>query len=210
VIFYASSACIYPSPPVFSEQVYEESSAYPAQPDSEYGWEKLFSERLYLAHARNAGLNVRIARLHNVYGPGAAWDGGKEKAIAAICRKVIQAPQGGEIQIWGDGQQTRSFLYIDECLDGIDRLIRSDMSEPVNIGSSEMISIQDLAKMVIEISGKQLTISNIKGPTGVDIRTSHNKLIQEKLHWSPTGTLRAGIEHTYQWIAGAIVKQQQA
>lgn len=200
IIFYASSACIYPPPDAYSEEAYEESTAYPAQPDSEYGWEKLFSERLYLAHARNAGLNVRIARLHNVYGPESAWAGGKEKAIAALCRKVITATEGTEIEVWGDGQQTRSFLYIDECLDGLERLILSETAEPINIGSAEMVTIQQLARMIIDISGKRLGIRNVAGPKGVDIRTSHNDRIQRELHWSPSYPLRAGLEKTYQWI----------
>lgn len=207
-IFYSSSACIYPAPSGYDDDIYAESSAYPAEPDSEYGWEKLFSERLYLAHMRNTGLNVRIARLHNVFGPGAEWQGGREKAVAAICRKVITAPDRGEIEIWGDGSQTRSFLYIEECLQGIERLMQSVVAQPVNIGSSEMVSIQDLARMIIGISGKNLAIRNIRGPVGVDIRTSHNKLIQEKLGWSPSHPLSAGVEHTYRWIAGQIASHK--
>lgn len=210
VIFYASSACIYPPPSAYSGQIYEESTAYPAQPDSEYGWEKLFSERLYMAHARNAGLNVRIARLHNVFGPESAWTGGKEKAIAALCRKVITAPDGGEIEVWGDGQQTRSFLYIDECLEGIERLLRSSVADPINIGSSEMVTIQRLAEMIIAISGKSIAIRNVNGPTGVDIRTSHNARISRELHWAPSYALRSGLEETYRWIAAQIAQNATA
>jgi nucleoside-diphosphate-sugar epimerase len=153
-IFFASSACIYAEPSVYDSGIYAESSAYPALPDSEYGWEKLFSERLYLTFARNFGLKIFIARLHNVYGPESCWDGGREKVIAAICRKVISAPDHGSIQIWGDGQQTRSFLHIDECLEGIERLMSSSFREPLNIGSSEMVTVQALAQMIIGISGK--------------------------------------------------------
>ncbi|MCW3127495.1 MAG: GDP-mannose 3,5-epimerase [Bacteroidetes bacterium] len=207
LLFYSSSACIYPAPAIYHDDVYEESTAYPAQPDSEYGWEKLFSERLYLAHARNAGLNVRIARLHNVYGPEAAWDGGREKAIAAICRKVILAKDGDEIEIWGDGQQTRSFLYIDECLEGMERLMVSSLAEPVNIGSAEMVTIQALTEMIIGISGKQIAVRHIDGPKGVDIRTSNNNLIKQKLNWSPEYPLRNGVKKTYQWIASKIAGQ---
>ncbi len=210
VIFYASSACIYPPPAIYSDQIYEESTAYPAQPDSEYGWEKLFSERLYLAHARNTGLNVRIARLHNVYGPGSAWDGGKEKAIAALCRKVILTPHGGEIQVWGDGLQTRSFLYIDECLDGIERLLQSSVGDPINIGSEEMVTIHQLAEMIIGLSGKTLHIKNIDGPKGVDIRTSHNERIRKEMHWAPSYPLLAGLQQTYAWIAARIVQNPPA
>ena len=204
LLFYSSSACVYPAPKEYSDDVYAESSAYPAEPDSEYGWEKLFGERLYLAHARNYGLNVRIARLHNVYGPNAAWDGGKEKAIAAICRKVVMAKDGDEIQIWGDGRQTRSFLYIDECLEGIERLVSSDYSAPINIGSSEMVTIQDLTEMIIGISGKALTIRHIDGPQGVSIRTSNNELISQELGWAPQYLLKSGVQQTYEWIASKI------
>jgi GDP-D-mannose 3',5'-epimerase len=201
-IFYSSSACMYPeynqldpNNPKCSEE-----SAYPAAPDSEYGWEKLFSERLYFAHERNFGIKVRVARFHNIFGPMGTWRGGKEKVPAAMCRKVAEAENGSEIEVWGDGKQTRSFLYIDECLEGIRRLMESDFSGPVNIGSEEMISINDFAKMVIDISGKNLTIKNITGPTGVRGRNSDNTLIREKLGWSPSLGLREGIELTYNWI----------
>jgi nucleoside-diphosphate-sugar epimerase len=201
-IFYSSSACMYPEynqldpdNPKCSEE-----SAYPAAPDSEYGWEKLFSERIYLAYQRNYGIQVRIARFHNIFGPEGTWTGGKEKAPAALCRKVAEAEDGGTIEIWGDGKQTRSFLYIDECLEGVRRLMESDFSGPVNIGSEEMISINNLAKLVMDIAGKKLTIKNIPGPTGVRGRNSDNKLIGEKLGWKPTQTLREGLEKTYPWI----------
>ena len=176
----------------------KEDSAYPANPDSEYGWEKLFSERLYLAAGRNYGLDVRVARFHNIFGPEGTYDGGKEKAPAALCRKVAQSE--GSIEVWGPGNQTRSFLYIDECVEAVQRLMESDFKEPVNIGSDEMISINNLAKMVIEISGKECIINNIEGPLGVMGRNSDNKLIKEKLGWSPSLPLRSGIQKTYEWI----------
>ncbi|PKP21025.1 MAG: NAD-dependent dehydratase [Bacteroidetes bacterium HGW-Bacteroidetes-21] len=201
-LFYSSSACIYPE---FNQSNPDnpncsEDSAYPAQPDSEYGWEKLFSERLYLSFQRNYKLPVRIARFHNIFGPEGTWQGGKEKAPAAMCRKVAMAKNGGEIEVWGDGLQTRSFLYIDECLEAVLRLMESDFSGPVNIGSDEMISINNLAKMVIDISGKSISVKNITGPLGVRGRNSNNKLIQLKLGWQPTQSLRMGMEITYQWI----------
>ena len=201
-IFYSSSACMYPEynqldpdNPKCSEE-----SAYPAAPDSEYGWEKLFSERLYFAYQRNHGLNVKVARFHNIFGPQGTWTNGKEKAPAAMCRKASEAEDGAAIEVWGDGKQTRSFLYIDECLEGVRRLMESDFSGPVNIGSEEMISINDFAKMAIEISGKNLTINNITGPTGVRGRNSDNDLIREKLGWSPSQPLRVGMEKTFHWI----------
>ncbi|MGA7410231.1 MAG: NAD-dependent epimerase/dehydratase family protein [Bryobacteraceae bacterium] len=204
--FYSSSACIYPEHnqrdpgnPQCSED-----SAYPAAPDSEYGWEKLFSERLYLAYMRNYGLEVHIARFHNIFGPEGTWDGGREKAPAAICRKVAEAPNGGEIAIWGDGVQTRSFLYIEECLDGVLRLMHSPHPGPLNIGSEEMVSINGLARMVMEIAGKRLTIRHVPGPQGVRGRNSNNKLIHEVLGWKPSQPLRAGLEKTYQWIEAQV------
>lgn len=201
-IFYSSSACMYPEHNQLDPDnpKCSEDSAYPAAPDSEYGWEKLFSERIYLAYQRNYGLQVRIARFHNIFGPEGTWTGGKEKAPAALSRKVAEADENGEIEIWGDGKQTRSFLYIDECLEGVRRLMESDFSGPVNIGSEEMISINNLARMVMDIAGKKLTIKNIPGPTGVRGRNSDNKLIFEKLGWKPTESLRAGMEKTYPWI----------
>jgi nucleoside-diphosphate-sugar epimerase len=178
----------------------KEESAYPAAPDSEYGWEKLFSERLYLAFARNHGLQVRIARFHNIFGPEGTWQGGKEKAPAAVCRKVAEAVDGTSIEIWGDGIQTRSFLYIDECVEGVLRLMESEFTGPVNIGSDEMISINDLAKMVIGISGKTLSIKNIPGPQGVRGRNSDNTLIHKELGWKPTQPLIEGMKKTYSWV----------
>jgi nucleoside-diphosphate-sugar epimerase len=201
-VFYSSSACIYPEhnqlDPTNPNCV--ESSAYPANPDSEYGWEKLFSERMFLAFAKNYGLEVRIARFHNIFGPQGTWNGGKEKAPAALCRKVAETPNGGEIEVWGDGLQTRSFLYIDECIEGTLKLMRSDFEGPVNIGSEEMIAINDLAKLAIEISGKDIKIKNISGPIGVRGRNSDNRLIEEKLDWVPNYPLIVGLEKTYNWI----------
>ena len=202
-IFYSSSACMYPS---HNQEDPDnpncaEDSAYPANPDSEYGWEKLFSERLYLAYNRNYGMQCRVARYHNIFGPEGTWTGGKEKAPAALCRKVAEAVDGGEIEVWGDGLQTRSFLYIDECLEGSTRLLRSDSFEgPVNIGSDEMISINDLAAMVAQLSGKTIRVRNIPGPVGVRGRNSDNRLIAEKLDWAPSQPLRDGIAKTYEWI----------
>jgi len=201
-IFYSSSACMYPEHNQLdpNNPNCEESSAYPANPDSEYGWEKLFSERLFLAFARNYGLEVRIARFHNIFGPYGTWKGGKEKAPAAMCRKVVEMLEGGEIEVWGDGQQTRSFLYIDECVEGVLHLMRSDFEGPVNIGSEEMVTINELAQYAIDISGKNITIKNIDGPTGVRGRNSDNKLIQEKLGWSPNYPLYNGLTETFNWI----------
>lgn len=201
-VFYSSSACIYPAynQTDLNNPKCNEASAYPAEPDSEYGWEKLFSERLFLSYSRNYGLKVRIARFHNIFGPEGTWQGGKEKAPAAVCRKVAQAKDGESIEIWGDGLQTRSFLYIDECLNGVRRLMDSDFEGPVNIGSEEMIALNDLAKMVIKISGKSLHIKNIPGPLGVRGRNSDNNLIGEKLHWKPNYPLENGIKITYDWI----------
>lgn len=202
-VFYSSSACIYPEFNQLdpSNPSCIEHTAYPAQPDSEYGWEKLFSERLYLSYARNHGIDVKIARFHNIFGPKGTWKGGREKAPAAICRKVAQAGDGGEVEIWGDGKQTRSFLYIDECVEAVRRLMDSDFSGPVNIGSEEMISINDFAEMVIKISGKDLSVKNISGPEGVRGRRSHNTLILEKLGWAPSEPLLTGTKKTYSWIA---------
>ncbi|MCC7400742.1 MAG: NAD-dependent epimerase/dehydratase family protein [Chitinophagaceae bacterium] len=205
-IFYSSSACMYPA---YNQEDPDnpkcsEDSAYPAAPDSEYGWEKLFSERLYLSYHRNYGMNVRIARFHNIFGLLGTWDGGKEKAPAAICRKVAVADDGGEIEVWGDGKQTRSFLFIDECVDGVRRLMDSDFTGPVNIGSEEMISINDLVKMVAGVAGKKISIKNIPGPTGVRGRNSDNKLIKEKLGWGPSQPLVEGITKTYKWISSQV------
>ncbi|MGI8951201.1 MAG: NAD-dependent epimerase/dehydratase family protein [Chitinophagaceae bacterium] len=201
-IFYSSSACMYPEYNQLDPDnpKCSEDSAYPAAPDSEYGWEKLFSERLYLSYYRNYGMQVRVARFHNIFGPQGTWKGGKEKAPAAMCRKVCEAENDGFIEVWGDGKQTRSFLYVDECVEGVRRLMKSDFTGPVNIGSEEMISINDFAKMVIDISGKKISINNIKGPTGVRGRNSDNHLIKEKLGWQPSQPLRTGMEKTYAWI----------
>lgn len=208
-IFYSSSACMYPEYNQLDPDnpKCSEDSAYPAAPDSEYGWEKLFSERLYLAYARNYGMEVRIARYHNIFGPEGAWKGGREKAPAALCRKVVMAPDGGEIEIWGDGKQTRSFLYIDECVEGTLRLMRSDFTGPVNIGSEEMISINDFAKMIIAISGKRLSIRNVPGPQGVRGRNSDNTLIRERLGWAPRMSLKEGIAKTYAWISERVTEE---
>lgn len=201
-IFYSSSACMYPShnqeDPDNPNCV--EDFAYPANPDSEYGWEKLFSERLYLAYNRNYGMNCRVARFHNIFGPEGTWTGGREKAPAAICRKVASARENGSIEIWGDGKQTRSFLYIDECLEGVVRLMRSSFAGPLNIGSEEMVTINQLAETVIKISGKHLSIINVPGPMGVRGRRSDNRLIKAKLGWEPSEKLVIGIEKTYAWI----------
>ena len=201
-IFYSSSACIYPEHNQLDPDNpnCEESSAYPANPDSEYGWEKLFSERLYMSYKRNYGIDSKIARFHNIFGPYGTYTGGKEKAPAALCRKVSESLDGGYIDVWGDGKQTRSFLYIDECLDGVFRLMESDYSGPVNIGSKEMVSINELADMIIKISGKNISIKNISGPTGVRGRNSDNKLIKAKLGWEPSQPLQVGLSKTYQWV----------
>jgi len=201
--FYSSSACMYPAynqtdpdKPNCSED-----SAYPAAPDSEYGWEKLFSERLYAAYQRNYGIEIRVARFHNIFGPEGTWSGGREKAPAAICRKVAEAPDGGEIEIWGDGKQTRSFLYIEECIEGIRRLMDSSFAGPVNIGSEEMVTINQLAEMATEIAGKRLRVRHVDGPLGVRGRNSDNRLIRDRLGWAPSASLRAGLEVTYDWVA---------
>lgn len=211
-IFFSSSACIYPeynqSDP--DNPKCSEDSAYPAAPDSDYGWEKLFGERLYLAFLRNYGLDVRIARFHNVFGPEGTWIGGREKAPAAICRKVAQARDGNFIEILGDGRQTRSFLYISECLDGIRRFMRVvDFHGPVNIGSEEMVTLDQLAEMIINIAGKKLTIRHIEGPQGVRGRKSDNKLIAEKLNWAPDMKLKKGLELTYHWINQQLQKKSK-
>lgn len=210
-VFYSSSACIYPlynqldpDNPKTSEE-----SAYPAQPDSEYGWEKLFSERLYLSFQRNYGLNVRIARFHNVFGPYGSWKDGREKAPAAICRKVAMAPDGGEVEVWGDGKQTRSFLYIDECLEAVRRFMQADFSGPLNIGSEEMVKIDQLVDYVIEISGKTLRKRYVEGPMGVRGRSSDNTLIRQVLGWAPSMPLKEGLRKTYAWIEGEVKKLQR-
>lgn len=203
-VFYSSSACIYPAynqtDP--NNPLCTEESAYPANPDSDYGWEKLFSERLYLSYARNYGIDVKIVRLHNVFGPKGAWNNGREKAPAALCRKIAQAENKGKIEVWGPGTQTRSFLYIDECIEGIHRIMNSNITVPVNLGSERMISINDLVKLIsVEIAKKRLTIENIEGPVGVMGRNSDNKLIKELIGWAPEDNLEYGLEQTYKWIS---------
>lgn len=203
-IFYSSSACIYPEEIQMDNKdiSLKEHFAYPANPDSEYGWEKLFSERLFLSFHKNYGLNVKVARFHNIYGPLGTWTGGKEKAPAAICRKVSEASSANnfEVEIWGDGLQTRSFLYIDDCIEATRRFMNSDFNGPINIGSEEMVSINDLALMVAEISGKDITLKHIDGPLGVRGRNSNNDLIRETLQWDYQFTLKEGITQTYNWI----------
>jgi nucleoside-diphosphate-sugar epimerase len=209
-MFYSSSACMYPehNQEDPDNPNCSEDSAYPAKPDSEYGWEKLFSERLYLAFHRNYGFEARIARYHNIFGPEGTWTGGREKAPAALCRKVAQTPDGGEIEIWGDGKQTRSFLYIDECLEGTIRLLRSEFLGPVNIGSEEMVSIDQLADLIIAVSGKKLAKKHIPGPQGVRGRNSDNRLIFAKLNWRPSQPLVEGIRSTYAWIAEQVERAE--
>jgi nucleoside-diphosphate-sugar epimerase len=211
-LFYSSSACMYPAynqeDP--SNPNCAEASAYPAAPDSEYGWEKLFSERLYFAFARNRGLDVRVARFHNIFGPEGTWTGGREKAPAALCRKVAEQPDGGQIELWGDGEQTRSFLYIDECIEGVRRLMRSDFCGPVNIGSEEMVTINRMAQMIMEIAGKKLSIKHIAGPMGVRGRNSDNRLIRAKLGWAPALPLHQGLALAYSWIQAQVRRQSSA
>ena len=212
-MFYSSSACMYPEHNQLDPDNpnCEESSAYPANPDSEYGWEKLFSERLYLAYNKNYGLDVRIARFHNIFGPYGTWTGGKEKSPAAMCRKAAETAEGGEIEVWGDGLQTRSFLYVDECVEAVLRLMNSDFKGPVNIGSEEMVTINQLASIAINLSGKDISINNIGGedfqnkygfkcPTGVRGRNSDNKLYREKIGWESTASLVDGMSKTFDWI----------
>lgn len=205
-IFFSSSACVYKEIP--NDPTCREDNAYPAMPDSDYGWEKLFSERLYQAYARNYGLQVRIARYHNIFGPYGTFEGGREKAPAALCRKVAEARPGEHIEIWGDGSQLRSFLYIDECVEATIRLMRSDFEGPVNVGSEEMVSIKELAEMIIFISGrKDIGIKYVPGPIGVNGRNSDNTLIREKLNWAPSGKLVEGLRKTYAWVAEQVGKR---
>jgi len=202
-IFFSSSACMYPEHNQLDPDNPDchEDSAYPANPDSEYGWEKLFSERLYFAYNRNYGIPVRVARYHNIFGPEGTWRGGKEKAPAAICRKVAELPEkGGIIDVWGDGKQTRSFLYIDECIEATRRLMDSDFIGPVNIGSEEMVSINQLVDITAKVAGKKVEKNHIPGPLGVRGRNSNNDLIREKLNWDYSQTLEEGIAKTYKWI----------
>lgn len=200
-VFYTSSACVYPghNQETTDNPMLNEDSVYPANPDSEYGWEKLFSERLYMNFARNHGIRARIVRLHNIFGPYGSWNDGKEKAPAALCRKVAESQ--GEIEVWGPGTQTRSFLYVDECIEGIHRVQASDCNFPLNLGSEEMISVNDLVKLISQVADKSVIIKNIPGPMGVMGRKSHNKLIQASIGWGPKSNLKHGIEKTYAWIA---------
>lgn len=213
-VFYSSSACMYPEHNQLDPENpnCEESSAYPANPDSEYGWEKLFSERVFLAYNRNYNLDVRVARFHNIFGPQGTWKGGREKSPAAMCRKVAETENGGQIEVWGSGQQTRSFLYVDECVEAVLRLMKSDFIGPVNIGSEEMVTINQLAEMAIKISGKELSVYNIDGeeffnkygfkcPLGVKGRNSDNRLYREKVGWEVNMPLEEGMKKTYQWIS---------
>jgi GDP-D-mannose 3', 5'-epimerase len=223
-IFYSSSACMYPEHNQMNPNSpnCEESSAYPANPDSEYGWEKLFSERLYLAFNRNHNLDVRVARFHNIFGPYGTWVGGKEKSPAAMCRKVVESSDGGEIEVWGDGLQTRSFLYIDECVEAVIKFMRQEnFLGPVNIGSEEMVTINELANMAIKVSNKKLKIKNLFGeefekkygfkcPLGVKGRNSHNKLYKEKVGWSPSKPLIEGVTETYKWIEMQVKKNEKS
>ena len=201
-IFYSGSACMYPEHNQLDPNNPDcrEESAYPAAPDSEYGWEKLFSERLFFAYSRNHGIPVRVARYHNIFGIEGTWDGGREKAPAAMCRKIAMAIDGGEIEIWGDGDQTRSFLYVDECIEATRRLMDSDFQGPVNIGSEEMVTINELAAITAKVAGKEIKLNHIPGPLGVRGRNSNNDLIKEKLNWNYEMTLEQGIKKTYSWI----------
>ena len=210
-LFFSSSACVYArhnqSDPNFV--CVDEASAYPADPDSDYGWEKLFAERTYQSFARNYGIDVRIARFHNVYGPGNAYDGGREKAPAALCRKVAKAPDRGEVEIWGNGKQTRSFLFIDDCIDGIRALMGSSTTGPVNIGSETMISVSDLARLVMRAAGRQLTLKPVRGPVGVQCRTSNNALMRAATGWEPRVSLEEGILRTYRWVSDCIARGEE-
>ena len=209
-VFFSSSACVYNEYNQIDPQNPDcrEDTAYPAHPDTEYGWEKLFSERLYLSYNRQYGMRNRIARFHNIFGEHGTWQGGKEKAPAAICRKVAMANDGESIEVWGDGLQTRSFLHIDDCVEGVMRLMDSDFEGPVNIGSDHLISINDLVTMVAEIAGKNIIINHITGPQGVRGRNSNNNLIREKLDWVPKQDLRSDIEKTYRWIEEQVKADQ--
>jgi GDP-D-mannose 3', 5'-epimerase len=208
-VFYSSSACMYPA---YNQEDPDnpncaEDSAYPAAPDSEYGWEKLFSERLYLTYGRCRGMDTRVARYHNIFGPEGTWDGGREKAPAALCRKIAKVKGSeGTIEMWGDGMQTRSFLYVDECVEGTTRLLRSNVKVPVNIGSDEMVSINQLAGMIADIAGKKIDIDHIPGPQGVRGRNSDNRLINELLGWAPSQPLRNGLERSYEWIERQVMR----
>jgi GDP-D-mannose 3', 5'-epimerase len=210
-VFYSSSACMYPAynqedpdNPLLSEE-----SAYPAAPDSEYGWEKLFSERVFMAFAKNHGFRSRIARFHNIFGPLGAWNNGKEKSPAALCRKIATCDDGGIIEVWGPGTQTRSFLFIEECIDGIHRIMESDCDQPLNLGSERMISINNLVWLIAKLVGKNISIKNVPGPTGVMGRNSHNKLIEESIGWRPDEDLESGLIKTYAWISNQIEQNKK-
>jgi nucleoside-diphosphate-sugar epimerase len=208
-VFYSSTACVYPAYNQTNTDhvMLSEHSVYPADPDSEYGWEKLFSERLYLSYARNHGIDARIARLHNVFGPRGNWNNGKEKAPAALCRKVAMCNNNGTIEVWGPGVQTRSFLYIDQCIEGIHRIMASDCREPLNLGSTSMISINDLVKLIAKVAKKTIHIKNVDGPMGVMGRNSDNRLIKEKINWAPGEDLEGGLIQTYAWIKQQLDKK---
>lgn len=199
-MLYTSSACVYPERNQLdpNNPLCSEDSCYPAEPDTEYGWEKLFSERLYLTHRKNYGIDAKVVRLHNIYGPYGSWNDGKEKAPAALCRKVAES--SGTVEIWGPGTQTRSFLYIDECIIGLKKIMHSDIDFPINLGSERMIAINDLAKLIATIANKEISIVNVDGPLGVMGRNSHNKLIEESLDWRPNESLEDGLAPTYKWI----------
>jgi nucleoside-diphosphate-sugar epimerase len=207
-VFYSSSACVYPEHNQLDPNgdFLEESSAYPAKPDSEYGWEKLFSERLYMNYAKNYGIDVRIARFHNIFGPNGSWNNGKEKSPAALCRKVAMANEDDEIEVWGSGNQTRSFLYIDECIEGIHRIMDSNYASPLNLGSERRVSINELVEIISRVANKKVKINHVSGPIGVMGRTSDNKLLRETLAWTPDEDLESGILKTYSWIAEQIAR----
>lgn len=210
-IFYSSSACMYPA---YNQEdpdnpLCSEDSAYPADPDSEYGWEKLFSERLYMTYEKNYGITARIARFHNIFGPRGSWNNGKEKAPAALCRKVAMCEDGGTVEVWGPGNQTRSFLYIDECVEGMQKIMASDYNKPLNLGSTRMISINQLVFLIAKVVGKTVSIKNVDGPRGVMGRNSDNKLIKETINWTPDENLEAGLEKTYAWIKEQINLNKQ-
>ena len=210
-VFYSSSACMYPSHNQEDPQnpLMSEDSAYPANPDSEYGWEKLFSERLYLTYARNYGIDVRIARFHNIFGPRGSWNNGKEKAPAALCRKVALCEDKGVVEIWGPGNQTRSFLFIDECVEGMQRIMNSNCTVPVNLGSTRMISINQLVFLIAKLNNKSVSIQNVDEPRGVLGRNSDNKLIKEMIDWVPNEDLEAGLVKTFNWINEQITLDKQ-
>jgi nucleoside-diphosphate-sugar epimerase len=210
-IFYSSSACIYPEElQLEAEDVsLKEKFAYPANPDSDYGWEKLISERLFMAYQKDYGIDIRIARFHNIYGPYGTWDGGREKAPAAMCRKVAEVKNGETIEVWGDGNQTRSFLFIEDCLEAVYRLMKSSYKKPINIGSEEMVSINRLVEIVSEVADKNIEINHIDGPLGVRGRNSNNDLVRKELNWDYQYSLKKGIEVTYKWINQQVLQMEK-